>query len=81
MTCGLNKDYYVGDEAQRHRGLLDISHPMQRGVVSNWDDMEKIWFHCYDKLKVKPEELPVFMTEAPLNPKQNRERMVQVKCI
>jgi len=87
MLAGSSKDYYVGEEAMQKRGVLVLKYPLEHGVIQNWDDMEKIWKHTFDnELRVvvgaedeaEEDVAGVMLTEAPMNPKENRERMTQI---
>jgi actin-related protein len=77
---GVNRDVpYIGDLAHHLRGACMLSHPMEHGVVKDWDEMEIIWRHTFDeKLHVVSNDHPVLINEAPLNPKGNRERMAEM---
>ncbi|XP_019367203.1 PREDICTED: actin-85C-like [Gavialis gangeticus] len=73
------KDYYVGKEAQAKRGILSFKYPMEHGIVTSWDDMQKIWKYVYKyELRMKASERPVLLTEAPLNTLPNREKMTEI---
>ena len=76
---GDEKDFFIGQDAITKRGVLTLEYPLKNGIVTRWDYMEKIWKHCYfDELKTDPEKHPVLLTEAALNPKTNREKMIQI---
>ncbi|CAG2223044.1 Actin, cytoplasmic type 5,Actin, cytoskeletal 4,Actin, cytoplasmic A3,Actin, muscle-type,Actin-75,Actin-like protein 53D,Putative actin-24,Actin, non-muscle 6.2,Actin-71,Actin-4,Actin, nonmuscle,Actin, alpha skeletal muscle 2,Actin, cytoskeletal 2A,Actin B,Actin-11,Actin-15A,Actin, cytoplasmic type 8,Actin, cytoplasmic 2,Actin, cytoplasmic 1,Actin-like protein 7B,Actin-related protein T3,Actin, alpha skeletal muscle B,Actin-85C,Actin, spherule isoform,Actin-57B,Actin, acrosomal process isoform,Actin, muscl len=73
------KHYFVGDEAESRRGILTLKYPIEHGVVTNWEDMEKIWHYTfYKELRIAPEDYGVCLTEASLIAKSNREKMTQI---
>ena len=79
MVGGDKKEFFIGHDALAKKGVLKLNYPIEHGVINNWDDMEKIWGHVFtNELRVAPEEHNVMLTEAPLNPKENREKMAQI---
>ncbi|XP_060065198.1 actin, clone 302-like [Ylistrum balloti] len=80
LVCALTQtDSYVGDEAQSKRGILTLKYPIEHGIVTNWDDMEEIWRHVFDKeLHLDSKEHRILMTDAPLTCATARGRMAEV---
>lgn len=73
------KECHVGEEAQHKRDVLSLKYPIERGIITSWDDMEKIWKHVYEhELGLKAFERPVLMTETSLNPVENRKKLTQL---
>jgi len=73
------QSYFIGNHATEKRGILSIVYPISTGIVQDWDSMELIWRHTfYNELRIDPEKHAVVVTEAPLNPRRNRERMIEV---
>jgi actin len=71
-------DYYLGNEL-KNKGFYKRIQLIENGIIKHFDDIEKLWhFIFYNELRVEPEEHPVLLTEAPLNPKANREKMTQI---
>ena len=69
----------IKKEVQNKRGILKLGCPTQKGIIGNWDHLEKIWYNCYyNELKVSSDEHPALLTEAPMNRKVNREKMTQI---
>lgn len=69
----------VGDLASEYRSYLQLSQPMEHGIVKNWDDMKLLWDYTFqEKLRVDTHGRKILLTEPPMNPVKNRERMAEV---
>jgi len=73
---------FVGKKLDEHRGSFLLEYPMDKGhiVDGGWDAMEALWEHLYSKpnINVKAEDHPVLLTEAPLNPCHNRDKVAEI---
>lgn len=73
------KDIMCGDEAAAARSMLQISYPMENGIVKKWEDMQHLWnYTFYDKMKIDPTGRKILLTEPPMNPLKNRQTMAEV---
>ncbi|CAO3695166.1 unnamed protein product [Rhizopus stolonifer] len=88
MAGAVEGDNFIGKKAQDLRGLLKIRYPIEHGIVTDWEDMEPIGnifiqMNLKHSLKRQPGEThtvqhPVLLTEAPLNPRSNRDLAAQI---
>ena len=86
------KSCYVGHEANEVRGICGLRYPVENGIVTNWDQMQKVWEHAlFDQLSTTHTDhhhqsntddnksanvSGVLLTEKVLNPRSNREKML-----
>jgi len=79
FTGAALEDVYVGDAAQAKRELLNLKWPMEDGLVTDWDAMEKVWYHVLMvELKAVPDQHGVVTTEPSVTSKKYREKMTEV---
>ena len=73
------KKFFVGKEASAISGVLNINNPVSEGVINNWDDIEKLLGYIFSsELKIDPNEYNILLTETPMNPKENKEKLAQI---
>lgn len=71
----------LGDEANPLRQFLEISYPINEGIVESWDDLEALWAYTFHTKMGLPKDLSnhsVLITEAARNPKKNRQKMAEI---
>ena len=77
-TSEKNDDVFAGKDCDKYKGILTLNYPMRHGVVEDWDDMELIWKHIYHELKISPQEHQLLISEAALNPYENRSKIAEI---
>ena len=79
-NIGLKENEIIcGDAAFQKRGLFSFRMPIEHGIVVNWTDMERLLHHTFfNELRLDPQNQDIFMSEAALNPKANREKSAEI---
>ena len=74
------KDIMIGDEVLPYRNLLELSHPIDEGIIKNEDDLEKLWDYVItNKLKIEDvSDKKIIITEAPMNPLENKIKICEI---
>lgn len=67
-------DIYVGDDVHGHEQFFDVKSTITGDQVIDWDDMQLLWQHVFQKLKIEPSEHKILAT-APVI-RSEREKQV-----
>ncbi|KAM3855839.1 actin-like protein 9 [Vipera latastei] len=71
-------DTFIGEQA-RLEPDIDIIFPLRHGIITDWEAAETLWWHIFQhELKIAPEDHALLMSDPPLSPTTNREKLVEV---
>ena len=73
------RDIEIGERCSQNRSNLEINYPMKNGKVMSWEDMRHVWDYTFgeEKMNLDPKECLIMLTEPPMNPSKNREKMLE----
>ncbi|XP_062452579.1 actin-like protein 9 [Rhea pennata] len=72
------RPHTFGEEALLYTNV-NVPGLRQSGIIINWEAAEILWQHMfYNDLMVPPEEHALLITDPPLSPTTNREKMVEL---
>eukprot|EP00027_Filamoeba_sp_ATCC50430_P000612 CAMPEP_0168544418 /NCGR_PEP_ID=MMETSP0413-20121227/2410_1 /TAXON_ID=136452 /ORGANISM="Filamoeba nolandi, Strain NC-AS-23-1" /LENGTH=441 /DNA_ID=CAMNT_0008574439 /DNA_START=21 /DNA_END=1346 /DNA_ORIENTATION=+ len=76
---GSKHKYYPGNDASFRRDFMDIHNPFDKGLISNWEEVEQLWDHAFfTRLRINPKEHPILMAEPSFNTRLIREKMTEI---
>ncbi|CAN0117478.1 unnamed protein product [Ascophyllum nodosum] len=72
--------WLVGDLAvSRRRDGLEMKSPLEDGLLSDWEQVEKLWEHAfYQRLRAVPSERPVLCAEASWSTAKERRGLMEL---
>lgn len=74
-----NEKYFLGHEVEENFGYLNISFPIENGIIKDWDAFEKLIEYTYKKeFKLSSEIHNLLLSEAPLTSNKQREKIAEI---
>ena len=58
-------DYSFGNDAINNKASQVNVQPITRGIINDWESMERLWTHIFDQLSLDPKNVNVLMTDSP----------------
>jgi actin beta/gamma 1 len=74
----LEQELYVGSEVVPVQSKVKRCHPVEHGVIQDFEHMECLWEHAFESIGIDPSSHPVLLTDPPFNPKSNRAHMAEI---
>jgi len=72
------KDIMVGEDCEKHRSMLEVSYPVENGIVRDWTGMRYLYdYTFFEKMKINPPDHKILLTEPPMNPIANQKAMLE----
>lgn len=75
-------ELFIGDLAYEKKPLLDLTRPIKRVVVKDWNVMEKIWDYIFQKKlgkdPINPKDYNILITQPLKNLKENKKKTVEI---
>ena len=78
LTANFEGSSFCGDEALVNKQYLTLNNPIERGVIKNWEEMEKIWSYIFTEgLQIDTSDYSLVVSEPIYNPKENTKRLIE----
>ena len=75
---GERKTGFIDSKSRARKKLVDMFHPIQKGIVTHWDHMQHVWEVMYEEMGMPSDEQPVILSESPLNDSKCRDRAAEI---
>lgn len=71
-------DTFLCNDAEKRRGLLKLSYPVENGHVRDWSAQQSILVHVSNQLGVSTKDHPLLLTEAAFASRPQRSKWAQL---